>query len=186
MQLANLTSPINGIITHEAVTVSGINITPATTFTVEDPDSMVFRANVPAVNIYYISEGSTVTLAIDGIQNKIQGTVVKIYPSKVTLPSGQAVYQVDIESDGLKNQAKLDEAGTAIISTNSENVALVPAWIVLAGKYIWIDDNGTPELRQITAGKIHGNEIEITKGLSLDDKIITDPKFISTLKYKIL
>jgi RND family efflux transporter MFP subunit len=186
MQLANLTSPINGIITHEAVTVSGINITPATTFTVADPDTMVFRANVPAVNIYYISEGSTVTLAIDGIQNKIQGTVVKIYPSKLTLPSGQAVYQVDIESDGLKNKAKLDEAGTAIISTNSENVALVPAWAVLTGKYIWIDNNGSPELRQITAGKIHGNEIEITKGLSLDDKIIIDPKFISSLKYKIL
>jgi RND family efflux transporter MFP subunit len=186
LQLSTLTSPLDGIITHEGVTVSGVNITPATTFTVADPDTMVFRANIPMGNIYYISEGSTVALAIDGIQNKIQGTVVKIYPAKVTLPSGQAVYQVDIASVELTKQAKLDEAGSALISTNSENVALVPVWTVLAGKYIWIDNNGTPELREISVGKIHENEIEITKGLSSEDKIIIDPKFISTPKYKLL
>jgi multidrug efflux pump subunit AcrA (membrane-fusion protein) len=186
LQLSTLTSPLHGIILHEDVTVPGINITPATTFIVADPDTMVFRANVPTENIYYISEGSTVTLAIDGIQNKLSGTVVKIYPSKVILPGGQAVYQVDIASDDLKKQAKLDETGRAMISTNSEHVALVPAWTVLGGKYIWIDNNGTPELRQVTAGKIHGSEIEITGGLSPDDQIIIDPKFIPSLKYQLL
>ena len=136
LQLSKLTSPIKGIITHEDITVPGINITPATSFTIADPETMVFRANVPMGNIYYISEGSTVTLAIDGIQNKMQGTILKIYPSKVTLPTGQAVYQVDIQSDELKKQAKLDEAGTAIIYTNSQNVALVPAWTILAGSQL--------------------------------------------------
>ncbi|HUD44960.1 MAG TPA: efflux RND transporter periplasmic adaptor subunit [Patescibacteria group bacterium] len=183
MQLATLTSPISGIVKHEDVTVPGINITPATTFIVADPNSMVFRANVPAEDIYYIAQGSAVTLAIDGLPNKITGTVVKIYPSKIVLSTGEAVYQVDVASDALKKQTKLDETGTAIISTNSQNVALVPAWTVLNGKYIWIDDNGTPNLRQVTIGDIHGNQIEITGGLSPNDKIIIDPKYISSLKY---
>jgi RND family efflux transporter MFP subunit len=183
---AQLKAPFNGIVTHEDVSVPGINITPATTFTVADPDSMVFRANIPAENIYYVSVGSAVTLAIDGVQDKIAGTVVKIFPSKVVLVNGQAVYQVDIDSDVLKKDAKLDQAGKAIISTNSENVALVPAWTVLGGKYIWVDNNGTPELKQIIAGKTHGNEIEVTGGLSVTDKIIVNPQFISTLKYQIL
>ena len=78
-------------------------------------------------SMYYISEGSTVTLAINGVQNKLQGTVVKIYPSKVTLANGQSVYQADIASDDLKRQAKLDQSGTAIISTHAQHVALVPA-----------------------------------------------------------
>jgi multidrug efflux pump subunit AcrA (membrane-fusion protein) len=125
-------------------------------------------------------------LAIDGIPNKISGTVIKIYPSKVILPTGQAVYQVDVQSDGLKKLAKLDEAGSAMITTNSENVALVPAWTVLGGKYIWIDDNGTPKLIQVTVGEIHGTEIEITGGLKTGEKIITDPKYISSLKYQML
>ncbi|HUD20347.1 MAG TPA: biotin/lipoyl-binding protein [Patescibacteria group bacterium] len=184
--LASLTSPINGIITYEDVTVPGVNITPVTTFVVADPASMVFRANVPLENIYYISVGSPVTLAIDGIAHKITGTVVKIFPTKVTLKSGQAVYQVDVVSDELKKLAKLDMTGSAIISTNSDNVALVPAWTVLGGKYVWVDNNGTPELRTVTAGKIHGKEIEITSGLSPNDNIITDPKFISTRKYLML
>jgi multidrug efflux pump subunit AcrA (membrane-fusion protein) len=186
LQLSRLSSPLNGIILHEDVTVPGINITPATTFTVADPDTMVFRANVPMGSIYYIAEGNTVTLAVDGVQDKITGTVTKIYPSKVILANGQSVYQVDIVSDQLKKLAKLDEAGTALISTNAKNVALVPAWTVLGGKYIWIDHNGTPRLQQVTAGKIHGNEIEITKGLTSEDRIIIDPQFISKQKYSLL
>ena len=186
LQLSTLTSPLHGIVTHEDVTVPGINITPATTFVVADPDSMVFRANIPTENIYYVTVGSDVTLAIDGIPNKISGTVIKVYPSKVILPTGQAVYQVDIQSDDLKKLAKLDEAGSAMITTNSENVALVPAWTVLGGKYIWIDDNGMPKLIQVTAGEIHGTEIEITGGLKAGEKIITDPRYISSLKYQML
>jgi len=186
LQLSKLTSPLKGIITHESVTTPGINITPATTFTVADPATMVFRANVPTQDIYYISEGSSVSVAIDGLQNKFDGTVTKIYPSKITLPSGEAVYQVDIESDKLKKIAKLDDTGTAIISTNSENVALVPAWTVLSGKYSWVDVGGTPELKEVTPGKIHGDEIEIINGLTPDDKIITDPEYIPSLKYTLL
>jgi multidrug efflux pump subunit AcrA (membrane-fusion protein) len=57
---------------------------------------------------------------------------------------------------------------------------------VLGGKYIWIDDNGTPKLIQVTVGEIHGTEIEITGGLKTGEKIITDPKYISSLKYQML
>jgi RND family efflux transporter MFP subunit len=186
LQLSTLTSPLHGIITREDVTVPGLNITSAATFTVADPDSMVFRANVPVENIYYVALGNTVSLAIDGLPDKINGTVVKIYPSKVVLANGQAVYQVDIASPDLKALTKFDMTGSAIISTNSQNVALVPAWTVLSGRYIWTYGNGTPELKQITVGKIHGNEIEVTGGLSSDDRIITDPRYISSLKYQLL
>ncbi len=186
VQLSTLTSPLNGIITHEDVTVPGVNITTLTSFTVADPTSMVFRANVPAGNIYYIAEGSAVTIAIDGVQDKVHGTVQKIYPSKVILASGEAVYQVDIVSDELKAHAKLDQAGAAIISTNSQNVALVPAWTVLSGKHIWVEENGKPILKTVTAGKIHDNDIEITAGLTPEDRIIVDPKLIPAMYYQML
>jgi len=186
LQLSTLSSPISGIITHEDVAVAGLNITPATGFTVADPDSMVFRANIPTSSIYYVSLGSKVTLVLDGINQKISGTVSRIYPSKIILSGGQAVYPIDIVSDELKTKAKLEQTGKAIISTNSENLALVPVWSVLSGKYIWINNNDKPELRQVSTGKIHGNEIEITAGLAAGDKIIVDPKYISSLKYPIL
>ena len=102
------------------------------------------------------------------------------------MPGGEAVYPVDIQSDALKKYAKLEQTGTAIIPTNSKNMALVPAWTVLSGKYIWVNDNGTPDLRQVASGKIHGNEMEIIRGLTPGDRIITDPKYIQSLKYHLL
>jgi len=185
-QLSTITSPLNGILLHEDVTVPGLNITPVTAFTVADPSTAVFRANVPVNNINYIAVGSRAEIAVDGLPERITGTVTNIYPSKVTLPNGQSVYQVDIQSNQLISLAKLDQTGTAMIKTNSENVALVPVWTVIGGKYIWIDDNGKPQLKTVTTGKIHGQDIEITGGLTTSDRIIINPKYISALKYKML
>lgn len=185
-QLSTITSPLNGIVTNEDVTVPGQNITSVTAFTVADPSTAVFRANVPVNNINYIVVGSSAEIAVDGLPEKISGTVTNIYPAKVILPNGQSVYQVDIQSDQLVSQAKLDQTGTAMIKTNSENVALVPAWTVIGGKYIWVNVNGNPQLIEVTTGKIHGTDIEITGGLTSEDKIIINPEYISDLKYKIL
>ncbi len=186
IQLATITSPLNGIVTHEDVTVAGVNVTPVTSFTVADPTTAVFRANVAENDIDYISVGADATISVDGSKKSIQGTVSKIYPAKVTLASGQSVYQVDVESTGLKN-AKLDQAGTVLIASNTDSsVTLVPMWTVLAGKYVWVDSNGQAVLREVTTGRVHGSAIEITGGLSEGDKIITDPKALTNKKYIIL
>jgi len=185
-QLATITSPLTGIVTHEDVNVAGQNVTNTTNFVVADPTTKVFRANIPASDIDYVANGMKASVILDGVQNRINGTIVKIYPSKVTLSTGEDVYQVDIQSDTIRNTGKLDQTGTAVIMTNAQNVILVPAWTVLSGKYVWIDNNGKPELRTVTVGKIHGNDIEITGGLSKEDRVITDPKAIPANEYPLL
>ena len=57
-QLSTITSPINGLLLREDVTVPGQNITTATSFTVADPTTAVFRANVPVNNINYIANSA--------------------------------------------------------------------------------------------------------------------------------
>ncbi|HSX08613.1 MAG TPA: efflux RND transporter periplasmic adaptor subunit [Candidatus Saccharimonadales bacterium] len=185
-QLATITSPINGVITHEDVKVAGQNVGPTTTFSVADPTTKVFRANVPASDIDYIAVGMNANVMLDGIQKKISGTITNIYPSKVTLTNGESVYQVDIASDDIKSDGKLDQAGSVIIMTNAQNVILIPAWTVLSGKYVWVDNNGTPELKTIKVGSTHGSDIEVTSGLSKNDRVITDPKAIPAKNYPIL
>ena len=184
VDLATLTSPLNGIVTHEDVDVSGVNITTTTSFVVADPTSVVFRANISENDIDYVSEGAKAEIATSG--KRMQGTVVKIYPSKVTLANGQSVYQVDIQSDGLKG-IQLDQSGTAFIMSNARNnVTLVPMWTVLHGKYIWVNDNGETVLKEVTVGRVHGTDIEILGGLKDSDKVITDPESISKKKYLLL
>ncbi len=186
VQLSTIVSPLTGIIMQEDVTVPNVNVTPQTSFTVADPSTVVFRANVPASDIDYIAEGDNAEIAIDGRQNRINGTIVKIFPSKVQLANGESVYQVDIQSNELTNTGKLDQSGTAIIMTHNENVTLVPAWAVLGGKYIWVYNNGETLLRTVTIGKTHGNQTEITSGLMPQDRVIVDPKSIPAKQYQML
>lgn len=186
-QLATLTSPLNGIVTHEDVTVPYQNVTPTTSFTVIDPSTMVFRSYVSDTDIDYVSEGATATIVLDGSQIPVNGTVTRIYPTKITLPNGQQGYQVDINSNAINQQSKLDQNGTALINSNTnQNVILVPAWTVLAGKYIWVEENNIPVLKTITTGKQHGELIEVVNGLTSHDNVITNPKIIPEKKYMLL
>lgn len=185
-QLASLTSPINGVLTHEDVTNAGVNVTPATTFVVDDPQHLVFRANVLENDIDYVAVGQHATINMASGKT-ISGTVDKIYPEKITLPSGDKAYQVDIQSSDLFGQAKMSETGTVLIdNVEGHDVIQVPSWVVLAGNYVWVDVNGIPKLTKVTVGDEHGNYTEITNGLSDKDKVIENPKSIISNKYQIL
>jgi len=188
LQLATLTSPINGIVTREDVTVPNVNVTPATTFVVDDPNSLVFRAQVNEQDIDYVSEGSSAVIHLDGNPKSYAGTVVKIYPQKMTLPSGQQIYQADIQAtDDLKNIAKFDQGGSIEIDSNAAaNLELVPTWTVLNGQYLWVDENGQKLLKQVTVGKTHDGQTEILGGLNSDDKVIINPESIIEGKYTLL
>jgi macrolide-specific efflux system membrane fusion protein len=182
-QLSTITSPLDGILLRADVKTAGINVTPTTSFVVADPKTAVFRANIPVSVINYVKVGAKAEIAVDGLNRKLSGVVTDIYPGKIVLPSGASVYQVDILSSDLFSLAKLEQTGTAIIKTNAENVALVPAWIVLNGKQLWVENHGQPILKSVTVGKVHGEEIEISSGLNSEDKIITDPQYLQQLKY---
>jgi len=186
-QLASLVSPINGIIYHQDVSTPYINVTPATSFIVIDPKTLVFRANVSENDIDFVDIGSAVSIQLDAMKNKsFSGTVTKIYPGKVTLPNGMHVYQVDIQSDELIANGKYDQAGSAIIKSNvKEDVILVPTWTILSSEYIWVIDDNKVVLKKVKTGKNHGENTEILEGLSVNDKIIVNPKYLVAGKYQI-
>ena len=187
LQMATLTSPLTGIVTHEDVTVAGQNITTSTSFTVADPSTVVFRAMVPDYQIDYVSEGAKATIYLDGKEAPLSGTVVKIYPSKITTADKQNVYEVDIQTTRTKDLGKLDQKGTVLITSNAKpDTILIPAWTVLSGKYVWVSENNKPVLKTVKTGKIHGTDIEILGGLTTQDKVITDPKYIPEKEYPLL
>lgn len=187
LSLATLTSPINGIITHMDVTTPYVNVTSATSFTVADPSSLVFRANVLENDIDFISVGNTATVKLGSAEASISGTISKIYPDKTTLTNGQKVYLVDIESSEFTKLGKIGQSGVVLIQSNSQNnVKLVPTWTVLNHDSIWVLANNKPVLRNVEIGKIHGSMIEILDGLKINDQVITNPESIVARKYKIL
>lgn len=188
LQMATLTSPINGIITHEDVNTSNVNVTPATTFVVSDPSNLVFKANIPQYQIDFVHVGSSAIIRLDGVNGrKFTGTISKIYPQKITLPNGQQVYKVDITSDGLLGNATFDQTGSVTITSDAtRGVFLVPAWTITNHQFIWVEENGKPVLKKVTIGSLHGNDIEVQSGLSEKDLIILNPQAIASGKYTLL
>lgn len=186
MQLATLSSPISGIITHEDVSVTNINVSPATTFTVADPNTPVFRANIPVNQIAFISEGSPATIRLDTFKTPIKATVSRIYPQKITLANGGEVYQADVVSEDLATAAKLGETGSVLIQNGTkDNSTLVPAWAVLSHSAVWVWHNDTPLLRKVSVGKSANGFTSVT-GLSQTDKVILDPEGLVKTSYHIL
>jgi HlyD family secretion protein len=188
LQLASLTSPINGIVLHEDVNNADVNISPATTFVIADPTSMVFAANVRQQEIAFISVGNLVTVSLDSSNGKaLQGIVDKIYPQKTTLTNGDQVYKVDIKINNLPSFVKFGQSGTALIKSNfNQKIMLIPAWTVLSDSYVWVLDNGKPILRKIKTGDTINGQTEVVSGLKDTDKVITNPKSIISKSYTII
>jgi hypothetical protein len=186
--LATLASPVNGIILHEDVNTTGVNITPVTTFVVADPTSIVFSANVKQQEIDFISVGNQVAVSLDVLNGKaLQGIVDKIYPQKIVLADGQQVYRVDIKINNLPSTVKLGQSGTVLIKSNfNQKVTLVPSWTVLSDSYVWVLNNNKPVLRKVTTGDTINGQTEVMSGLKDTDKVITNPESIIVKLYSII
>jgi membrane fusion protein, multidrug efflux system len=184
---ATLISPIDGIILQEDVDTVNVNVTSATGFTIADPSSLVFRANVLENDIDFISVGNKTNISLGESSISIQGIVGKIYPDKVVSSTGQKVYLVDIETEKADQLNNIRQSGIALIQSNSkENVKLIPTWTVLNHDQVWVLSNGKTILRNVTVGKIHGEMTEVLNGLEAQDEVITNPESIAANKYKIL
>ena len=187
MQLATLTSPINGIVLHEDVTTAGVNVTPVTSFVVADPKSIVFSANVRQQDIDFISVGNVVTVSLDAMKSQaMQGVVDKIYPQKTVLSNGDQVYRVDIKINDLPSSVQFGQSGTVLIKSNfNQKVILVPSWTVLSDSNIWVSSNGKPVLKKVNVGDTINGQTEVLSGLNDTDKVITNPESIISKLYSI-
>ncbi|MEI6532562.1 MAG: efflux RND transporter periplasmic adaptor subunit [Candidatus Roizmanbacteria bacterium] len=186
--LASLNSPIDGMITHMDVTTPNVNVTATNTFSIADPDTLVFRANVGEDEINFITEGAQAQIKLSSATNSpLMGTVVKMYPEKFTMPTGENVYHVDISSNQLRTSGKYNQNGTVLINNKFKgDVMLVPAWVVLSKQYIWIMRDGHPVLQKIVTGDVVGDTIEVIQGLQIHDSIILNPASVVASEYKLL
>jgi len=185
-QLASLTAPFSGILTQEDITTANVNITPTTAFSLADPKAKVFRASVAASDIDFVSVGAKATIHLDGVAKPIQGVVIKVYPQKQTLTSGD-VYFVDVLADSLNSLSVFGQNGSVLIENNVQTpVAMVPSWTIVGHNSLWVWDGKKIVLRTVVVGKTHANMTEILNGLSNTDRIIVLPKTIVEKKYQLL
>lgn len=182
VKYATLTSPINGIVTNVEQPNSGVNITPSsTTFSIIDPTSIYFKAQIDQEDVTRVKVGDKTTITLDSFpENNFESEVTYI---SFTPISGQTstVYEIRFKLIGNDNQNinyRLGMDGDAIISLRQvENTLTLPANAVRQDKdeaYVFIKSGDDQILTKKTVkiGIETDDTIEILEGLSENDQVV--------------
>lgn len=97
-QLGTISTPIEGIVTRVDTPNPGVNVTPATaTFTIVNPTSIFFNANVDEADISKIKIGQEAKISLDAYQGEeFKGKVEKIAFVSTTTAGGGTAFKVEI------------------------------------------------------------------------------------------
>jgi RND family efflux transporter MFP subunit len=171
-------APINGFINKKYI----------------EPGSIL--AGMPATALFDIVNVSKLKLAVKVNETQVASLKVgnqinvtaSVYPDKtfsgkITFIASKADeslnFPVEIEiTNNVNNDLKAGMYGTANFSSNQQkqNLMVVPrnAFVgSVSSNEIFVVENGTAKLRKVVAGRILGDQVEIIKGLSDGDVVIT-------------
>lgn len=181
LKYATLTSPISGIVTTIDQPSNGINITPATaTFTIIDPNSIYFKANIDQEDVTKIKVGDTTTIKLDSFSDQeFQSKVTYISFTPVSGESStvyQVRFELPVENNDLKYRLGMD--GDVIIKLKqSDNTLTIPLDSLHqeeTNSYVLIKqtDSNILEKKYVKTGIETDNKIEILEGLSENDQVV--------------
>jgi len=143
-----------------------------------DLSRLFILASVDESDIGKVELGQKVIITADAFPGKrFFGKIDRIATKGINV-SNVVTFEVKIEVRG-RNRSLLKPEMTAnveIIVAEKEDVMMVPSEVVLykkGGHFVRVKkDDGSIEERPVQSGISNGVDIEITKGLSLDDTII--------------
>lgn len=180
-------SPISGIVTS-------VNKKPGETIAATQPVITVQASNVPEftgeiddVDIVKVKIGQKVEIILDAYpDDKFNGIVSEIAPSKTKNDNGIDVYLVKIQFSNSDKIIYLDQNGQASIILNRQaDVLNVPNSAIIEEnnqKYVYVIRDSKAVKTAVTLGLVADFDSEIVSGLSEEDEISTST---NTLKDSI-
>ena len=177
-QQSILSSPIEGVVIHEDVSTTDINITPATTFVVANPNNIVFKLDVDEADIAHVKTGQPMKVSLDAYPDKtIDLTVDKIDFASHTTSTGGTAYTVQADFPSNPNYSyRIGMSGDAdIITSEKKNVLTVPLASVTENNDVYVKTSKGFVKRHIQTGISSDTDIEITSGLNAGDKVALQP-----------
>lgn len=183
VQLATISSPIEGIVTHIEAPIAGVNITPATaSFTIANPEKMKFTSNIDEVDISGVKVNQKVLITLDAYPDQeFTGMINKIGFASVTTKGGGTAFPIEInlpENKDLRFKPGMN-GDIEIISEEREGVLTVPNQALYQKDnqdFVKIMENGKVKEVQVKKGLETDTKTEILEGLSEDQKVITSEK----------
>jgi macrolide-specific efflux system membrane fusion protein len=178
-----LTTPIEGIVVSVDQPFAGSNITPATaTFTVINPNSLYFKANIDQETITKLKVDQPATIRLDSypddtIDSKISfisftpvtSETSTVYETRFVLPGQNIDFGHRIGMDGDVN----------IVLSQAENVLTVPTDAVNddnGQKYVYFKEGNNLVRKNISIGIENDISTQVTEGLTQNDQVVVIEK----------
>jgi macrolide-specific efflux system membrane fusion protein len=182
-QQSVLTTPIGGVVIRADAKSAGINVSPATVFTVANPKSLVFKLDIDEADIGRVKEGLPVSLTLDAFADQtLHLSVDKIDFTTHTTSTGGDMYTVEARlPEQQSGNYRLGMNGDAeVILHRAKSVVIVPIASIINDSYVYVKVGETFEKRKIAIGLSDDMNSEVRSGLREGDVVAVDPTLAET------
>lgn len=176
-----LYAPFEGIIDTVNPSSPGINVMPgAANYTLVNPDTVYFDAEVIETDLPNIAVGQTVKIKLDAYPDQdFEGKVESIGMVAFISSTGGNAYHVRVSFPGNEGQKiKVGMGGDAeIIYDTVFDTLKVPAFAVVSEptNYVWVIQRGRAKKVNVEIGRSSIDETEVKSGLSEGETVISQP-----------
>jgi len=177
-QQSVLTTPISGIVTQAGVEATGVNVGPATTFTISDPNKMDFVMDVDEADISKVMLGQTSSITLDAYPDaplNLPLTSIDFITHPTSTGGNAYSVQVDLPSNPDLRYRIGMQGNADIITAQEMNVLSVPISSVFDNNYIYVKKGNLYEKRKVVLGIQNNTNSVVEQGLSEGEQVVIDP-----------
>ena len=171
IRLSRIYSPFKGILVAAPVTSPGSIVLPTDTWTVVDPSSLEFDADLDETDLKNVHVGQSVLVSLDAYPGRtVTSTVASIsFSPTETSTSTTYTMKIILPKDALAD-LRLGLNGTAdVVKTEKDNVLLLPASAIseVKGKpMVTVKDGKNYKQIPVETGIENGGSIEVVSGVA--------------------
>jgi RND family efflux transporter MFP subunit len=171
-----LYAPIAGIVTRMDAQTAGVNITPITTFTITDPNSLEFKMEVDESDIGKVKIGQEADVSLDSFPNntfKLKVDQID-FVSHVTSSGGNAFYVEAMLPQS--NNYRVGMSGNSdIIIDSRSNVLAIQSTDIFDNNYVYVKTPQGFVKTKLNLGLQNDTLAQVMSGLSEGDTVAIDP-----------
>lgn len=168
----------DGIISELSVKEGAYAAANQTVAVITDYSSLVIDIKIDEYDILKVSEGDTVEVYVNALEETVTGTITKI-SSKAEVASGVSYFPAEVSIEAGENIRVGMSVEVKLISRFSENAVSIVVEAVQYNDdntaYVFIKNGETQEKRDVKLGTSDGTYIEITEGLSENEVVLYTP-----------
>ncbi len=165
-------APFDGVVTRRIADTGDFATPGKPLIELENPDSLRFEADVPAMLIDAVRPGQEVTVTVSSLAKPVAGRVAEIAPT-ADPNSRTFLVRIDLpQTAGLR----AGQFGRAAIPVGESVSLRVPVdALVVRGQMemVFIREDSRIRLRLVKSGKTIGDEVEILSGVSRGESVVS-------------